>query len=324
MNCLKKSTLGMLLFSFLIITSCSLDPDSGSNDVDSLKEAYFVEDGTLNFNTREAYEETLNILSKMSSEELDIWQSELGKEFISSRTAFKNLDENSEIEFPSKIKGSYYGGFFTIVQERSGELEIVRTIDSNALASVSNDKGVLKIGSNFYLLSYDHVYEFQNREALNNLTLEAINNRSNQESAKIYNVTRSISHMGGENAAKVGTCNDDYDKRRRFRAELWITNTAPVYSGTGARVKHQKKVAGFWFASSANTLTLDVDGWFSQTGPVPGTVTENVDFTQTEYNEGNIDYAWNECFNASCSFDASARVEVAGVEGGKSGGCVIL
>jgi len=322
MNYLKRNSLGMLLFSFLLITSCSIDQDSGLDDVNSLnlQEAYFIEDGILNFVTREAYEETLNLLSKMTSDELDIWQSELGNEFVSSRTAFNNLDENSDIEFPNKIKGNYYGGFFTVLQERSGELEIVRTIDSNALATVANAKGVVKIGSNFYVLSYDQVYEFQNREMLNNLTSKAINDQNIQESVRIYNITRSISQTGHENAAKVGTCNDEYEKRRRFRAELWVTNTAPVYSGTGARVKHQKKVAGFWFASSANTLTLDVNGWFSQTGPAPGTVTQNIDFTQTKYNEGNIDYAWNECFSVACSFDASARVEVAGVEGGDSGG----
>ncbi|MEB2778106.1 hypothetical protein SYJ56_22525 [Algoriphagus sp. D3-2-R+10] len=326
MICLKKSYLGVLLFSFLIITSCSLDPNSGSDDVNSmnLENAYFVEDGILSFTTREAYEETLNLLSKMKPEELDSWQKELDPEFISSRSAFNLLDENSELNLPTKLMGNFHGGYYTVVKEKSGELEIVRTIDSNALATVANENGILKIGSKFYSISYDRLFEFENSEILKSLTFEAINNNDIGNSVRVFNISRSVSQVGEETAAKVGTCNDEYRNNWRFRAELWVTNTGPIYSGTGARAKHQKKVLGAWFAKSADIITLDVDGWFSQTGPGPGTVTENIDFTTTRYDDANIDYAWNECFNVACSFDASATVKVEGVERDRPGSCTIL
>lgn len=154
---------------------------------------------------------------------------------------------------------------------------------------------------------------------------DAFENNSNQNNLMVYPVTRSISFVGGENLARVGECNAEYDNgaTRRFRAELWITNTPPVYSGTGARAKHQRRRLGIWWANSADEITLDLNGTFSQTGPGPGTVSEAIDFTDHEFNTANIQWSWQECFNVACTFDASARVEVIGKNGPFTRNCVI-
>lgn len=307
------------------MTSCQPEfdgiPEAPISNSESI--SYWVEEGMLVFSSREVYEETLTSLSQLSDAELDVWEKSLADDFRSMRTAFSQVNPEELIpQIPEKSRKNYQEFFFTIQSDRYGELELIRPVDSDALASVLNDKGLVKIEDRYYFLTFDFVYEFKKLPDLSEGIVPVVELFENDLNVRKYPISREIQAFDGSNFARVGTCSDEYRRRWRVRGELWVTNTPPLYSGAGARAKHQRRRFGIWWARKADRISLDVDGEFSQTAFLT-TATESVDFTQIRYDKANIQWVWNECFNVACSFDADARVEVEGRYDGKGGSCVI-
>lgn len=319
------------LFSLLLLTyllsSCSDHTDfvlSGENDV---KNTVKVENGIMVFDTRKDYEHVMSEIASMDNSQLQEWEENLTSNFTSMRKAFENLtDEDIQSIDENGITDSY-SGFLSVIENRLGGKEAVMNVDSHALATVLNNDGLVRIGDKAYLINYYEVLEVSDNN-LETLTKGIdLNTLKNSKEVTIYNVTRQTTDLNGENLARIGECYDQYTSsspRYRFKGELWVSNTPPVYSGAGARAKHQRRRLNIWWANETSQISLKVDGTFSQSGPGGGYFSEVVDIDLTANSTANIQWAWYECFNVSCTFDADARVEVAGIgRTGNTQGCVI-
>lgn len=97
-----------------------------------------------------------------------------------------------------------------------------------------------------------------------------------------------------------------YDgKKRRLKGELWVNNTfGGLYSGVGARTKHQVKTLGIWWRKATCKIMLAVTGTYSYTSQGieygPYTVNYNSGWLT---DDGRDAYTFDFCvFAGGCTF----------------------
>ncbi len=311
----------ILLLLGLLFNSCN-DPFSSDLEIQKTRriEGVNLENGMLVFDSEIIYESVLSNISSLESEEANSWEDTNFPGFISQRMKFDNIEE-SDIANALERK-SYRSPVFSII-DNEGELQVYRNIDSDALATAANENGVLKIGEHIYYVGYEHIIKvpFVSKST----TEQWINSNWSvlPENAKFYNVDRTITRIADSRVnATVHDCHDEYRNKWRGLAELWVTNTGSIYSGTGARAKHQKKTFGIWWAKNAGTIRLTVDGDYSQYLNEANTFYETVNYDSgIRYNINKIQWVWYECFSIYCFFTADATITVDGSNDGYNFDC---
>ncbi|KAA1243212.1 hypothetical protein [Aquimarina sp. RZ0] len=266
-------------------------------------------DGVLKFDSEATFENTLRqLINKQNS--LDEWEKQFSG-FTSMRAAFDKL---SDKDLENIAVNESNEGFedLLIITESDGELEIRMNIDDLVLATIANQHGLVLIDDYAYKIRYNTLYKIKES------SLDKIVNIDNAKAQKLINTNEiesfPVSHqyydseLGNtedEDFAKADrTCNKRYwkKKRKRLKGEQWTTNIGPLYSGAGARTKHQKRSARIWFRNKTKQLRLKLNGSYTQYFEgIP--ITQNVaEDSGWQNDDGREAYLFDFCINANCSF----------------------
>jgi hypothetical protein len=206
------------------------------------QESLQVRNGRLLFATHDVFERTMIDISRMSASELRNRERANLKYFTSMRTRFESISDQERMEISEQLSTKGYEDVVTLVQDDTGDFEARINAGSLALATLFNDRGIVQIKDQAIRLEFDKskVIAFESEDKLAALITDGW--KSLPASAKIYSVeNNAVELTAGKSQARVGECEDRYLRDRRFKGELWISNTPPIYSGTGARSKHQNR-----------------------------------------------------------------------------------
>ncbi|MGY3795002.1 hypothetical protein [Aquimarina sp. 433] len=262
-----------------------------------------VINGMIVFESEEVFEETISKLMKNQSE-LDQWESQF-KSFTSMRSSYNNLSED-DYEKIEKNSTSYH--FQDILKITEGdEPEARMNIDDLVLATLVNHKGCLQIGQDVYKFRYDILYKtnFENIQNLNQIDLL---DKQSLKSVGIetFEVTHTYNEVDlSDNNKADRTCDKRYwkKKRKRLKGEQWTTHIGSLYSGAGARTKHQKRTARIWWRNKTKQLRLRVNGSYTQyLQGIPSPIINVNEDTGWVSDDGREAYTLNFCVNVNCTF----------------------
>lgn len=278
-------------------------------------DSLMVVNGRLVFENYDALSQTIKAISSFSVTDLQDWEKNKLDGYLSMRGRYERLTDVERLSISEKLSNDGFEEILTLVEDTDGEIEARLNAGTITLATLFNEHGILQIGDEVIKLEFDKskIVKYKSEQQL--LELHATKWKELPKEARIYQVSQSTVSMNtGKTAARVGTCEARYGRDKRFKGELWISNTPPIYSGTGARSKHQNRFLRVWWADNAPQLRLVVNGTFTQALVGGSTVSETISYdSQVRFNDNLVEYVWNECFNVSCLFDASATVTTSGV-----------
>lgn len=144
-----------------LVFSCDTKPDRDSLNPLSEVDAIDVVDGTLRFSSLSHFERVAAQLTKNQSKaDLNAWQAKFTG-FTSMRSAFKQLTETEMTQISSAKSTKGYENFL-LLKEDGDDLEAVRIIDSEVLATIFNKEGVVRFGDDAYKYVENEVYIIRN------------------------------------------------------------------------------------------------------------------------------------------------------------------
>ena len=266
----------------------------------------YEKNGILNFASETSFKTTIENLIK-NQNTLNEWETQFPN-FVSMRTAFENISDK-DIEAMSKIESNK--GFEDLVTftESNGELEARMNIDDLVLATIINKNGLVRIAESVYKVRYNILYKVEEK---NMEILKSIDDSKIQKSLQSYNIeSYPVTHNYYDyNITNVDlkadrTCKKTYWKknRKRLKGEQWTTNIGSLYSGAGARTKHQKRAVRIWWRNKTKKLRLRLNGSYTQIFngiPLPPTAVNEDSGWKND--DGREAYTFDFCVNASCSF----------------------
>lgn len=262
-----------------------------------------VLNGMIVFESEQVFEETIAKLMK-NQNELDQWESQF-KNFTSMRSSYNNLSEDDYEKIEKNNTSNYFHDLLKITE--GDEPEARMNIDDLVLATLVNHKGCLQIGQDVYKFRYDTLYKtnFENIQNLNQIDLL---DKQSLKSAGIetFEVTHNYNEIDLSDNKADRTCDKRYwkKKRKRLKGEQWTTHIGSLYSGAGARTKHQKRSARIWWRNKTKQLRLQVNGSYTQYFQgIPSPIINVNEDTGWASDDGREAYTLNFCVNASCTFE---------------------
>jgi hypothetical protein len=281
----NKRSILFYFFYVLLAIGCTKSPP--------LQSDFSILDGRIVFKDPSAFERTMRNL--FESKNLDGFEKTLGSNFYSMRTAYDNLaNEISDIDaFVRQHKQ-----VLSLITGTDGELEIERNIDDEQLATLVSDNGLLQIGQVLYRFSYNYVFK---TSVTPNLDIDDFLNTD--ENTLVYEVIPIVRTTSLR--SEVDNCIYEYQSgpRRRLKGELWINQIGGIYSGAGARTKHQQFFWPAWWRSATCKIRLDVSGTYKYTS---GGITYgpyNINYSSGWLTDDGRDaYTFDFCVNQSCTF----------------------
>lgn len=308
---MKKLTWSLVLclvVLFGIFTSCNNDDavettESSVTITDA--QNITIEKGMLKFASAADLESTIASLIK-DQNSLEQWESQFS-DYTSMRTAYENISEK-DIEMITNNKLDHKFKNIVTITGNDDDLEARMHIDDLVLATLTNENGLLQIGDQVYKITYNTLYKASEKNIESLLAIEELkNNKSMEESGiETFEVTHQYYTINGSDTYKADrTCDKRYWKknRKRLKGEQWTTNIGSLYSGAGARTKHQKRSLRIWWRDRTQKLRLKLNGSYTQVfnGIPQPSVTVNSD-SGWKNDDGREAYTFDFCINVSCSF----------------------
>lgn len=254
---MKKIQTICLMSLVALVFSCDTKPERDSlnplGEIDAIK----VVDGTLRFSSFSHFERVAAELTKNQSKTgLNAWQAKFTG-FTSMRSAFKQLTETemTQIGLTKSTKG--YENFL-LLKEDGNELEAVRVIDSDVLATIFNKDGVVRFGDDAYKYVEDKVY------VIRNFTPQKLKSLSQVKEVIHLSVVnkRNARMMDARNECIVTYQSGGYNRLvgdYTLVTPLFGSNSGP-FNRVKAAAKSQKRVLGVWFDNAIPRLHLEVTG----------------------------------------------------------------
>ncbi|REA60080.1 hypothetical protein DSL64_15475 [Dyadobacter luteus] len=299
-----------LLFGFLIILiACNragfesetpLVPVDNADIQNSARIGLFED--ALHFRSKAEFDSTLMYLRE-NQDKLDIWERDFSN-FKSMRTKYNELSDE-DLEKTTEQNIDQYNGLLKIITDKDGETEIDRMIDDPVLSTIVNERGYVIVGDRAYRFSFEELSftDLKNVDLLKNITENKSRIGSIPIESRLVPITSS-----GRILARVETCSNEYQARRRVKGEIWITSILEFYSGAGVRTKHQRRTAGVWFRQKIDKLALTVNARITQY--VSGIIPPVADFPVSwdsgwKDNEGQVEFTFESCIFVDCTFEVS-------------------
>lgn len=312
-----RITLCIAVLSVVILSACDqneLVPQTVDNEFSTEIEASTEIDGAqiingrLAFDSKLTFENVVLTLGGMSDADLMRWQNENLPGFTSVYERFENLtdDDINKIASQETVNGYQHIAY---LRPDGEDMELVRTIDHDALAVLTNENGVLQIADRVYYMGYESTLEVISPSEQDIKTLTQTN-WDGSVNIDIFDhpTKRTFSSTTSREETTV-TCDRYYYKknRRRWKHEA-VVNEGWLTSGINSTVKHQAKILGVWGNSSGNSLVLHVIGTFWQGDPInpsgPGH-TEFVNDRQGPFlSTKKLKWSFYTCVLTSCEFSA--------------------
>ena len=288
----------------LFLSSCDKEESIQSTET---SQSITLKNGMIIFNTSDDFEKTIESLMK-NQNNLDQWEKNFNG-FTSMRTAYDNLSEDDMQKIASNKSSHHFRDILKISDDQ--EPEALMNIDDEVLATLVNEQGLLQIGNEVYKFRYDMLYKTAYKD------LDKLANIDNYSKADLKNnniETFEVSHNYfvtelSENFKADRTCDRRYWKkdRKRLKGEQWTTNLGSLYSGAGARTKHQKKTLGIWWRNKTQRLRLRLNGNYTQVFqgiPQPPIAVNEDSGWATD--DGREAYTFDFCVNVNCSFQINS------------------
>jgi hypothetical protein len=243
------------------------------------------------------------------------------------RAAYENLTEADMQKIAQQNSNEGYEGFLTIIGNGDNQ-ELVMNVDVGFVGTLINRDGLLQIDKKIIKAGYSEtkVTETSNEEDLKRLMASNWKNGGNRK-IETFPVIRSLIPLNNaRTTGREATCEDRYKTDRRFKTELWITNLAPIYTGAGARAKHQNRFMRIWWSDNAPEIRLQVEGNFIKlnAGLCLFGGCDEYEFVRydsdVQYDQSIIEWVWKDNFAPGFDerYDASATVTSSGI--GDDGG----
>lgn len=236
----------------------SLAPMSGVDEIQ-------VRDGILHFSSLKHFERTVSLLTKNQSKaDLNTWQAKFAG-FTSMRSAFKQLTE-AEITQISLAKSNKGYENFLLLKQDGDDLEAVRVIDSEVLATIFNEQGVVRFGNDAYKYLENKVY------IIRNFTPQKLKNLDQTKEVIYLSVAnkRNARVLDARDECIVTYRSDGYNRLvadYTLVTPLFGSNSGP-FTRVKAAAKSQKRVFGIWWDNAIPRLHLEVTGaTYTNTGP---------------------------------------------------------
>jgi hypothetical protein len=232
--------------SFLML-SCSKDgqPDLKKADV-------FVEEGIVNFKSKEVFDEYVkDFLTEKKQASLKELKA---NGFNSNLDYFKSITESEWDEM--KKNGSILTKYQNVLMEvvRNEEKYVEKRIDDPFLGDISNKSNMFVIANDLYKVDYDSFYKLKNtKENRDNFILK----NAQRIEIKSYDLTqnkkaRTILDVGNQHSY---THNGQYMKAT---FDLTWTNVDGYYSNISGRTRHYGRFLGIWYQQSVAQIEVQV------------------------------------------------------------------
>jgi hypothetical protein len=317
----------------LLLTSCKDQTPEPNNDMVASQviltriEGVTIVNGRLRFSSQEIYKQVLQQLHLLKYSQLAQWERQNLPGFTSMRAAYENLTEADMQKIAQQNSNEGYEGFLTIIGNGDNQ-EVVMNVDVGFVGTLINRDGLLQIDKKIIKAGYSEtkVAETSSEEDLKQLLASNWKNEGNRK-IETYPVIRSLIPLNNaRTTGREATCEDRYKSDRRFKTELWITNLAPIYTGAGARAKHQNRFMRIWWSDNAPEIRLQVEGNFIKlnAGLCLFGGCDEYEFVRydsdVQYDQSIIEWVWKDNFAPGFDerYDASATVTSSGI--GDDGG----
>jgi len=305
---MKKTLLRLFYLASVVVLVVACNKDKIDQDTatpQALEKPISVVNGRLVFSSKESFEATIGTLKKQQNQ-LRKWESQFDG-FTSMNTAYENLTESDFEKMAAANTTDGYENIITFVGVGE-QREAVINIEDPLMASLVNKDGLLQIGEDVYKINYDQVVKVKVSD-INKLEGARLSNKN--ASLEVLPVTHTVlSEASSPNGriAEERVCTQEYRTsggiggiKKRLVGEIYATTIGVLYSGVGARTKHQQRIGGVWFRKRTNQIRLTVTGQFVYYGV--GSRTENVNYDSgIQTDDGRDAYTFRFCFNASCEF----------------------
>lgn len=145
----------------IIIAGCEKEIDTSPNIDDNKTKAedkLVVKNGMLSFSSQKLFEETREMITHMSEDELNIWEADLG--FMSLRTKQnKVLDELDMVDTDEEVYSilSENPNLFQIVEDRNQEPELAEIVDDKVYTALADINGMYVVENTTYKVLKDVV-----------------------------------------------------------------------------------------------------------------------------------------------------------------------
>lgn len=160
----------LLLALSCLFFSCKKENLQQSPIVEQAK-SLKLNDGILEFASEKQLQETILFLKSLrTSGSLEDWENQWAG-FKSMRTAYNSITEKDQEIIAQSNSAKGYHRFLSLVGE-GDERQAVRNIMDDALATIVNHQGLLKIDGKFRLYRYDGLINFSNKTLVESSVLD--------------------------------------------------------------------------------------------------------------------------------------------------------
>lgn len=265
----------------------------------SQSELLKVKEGIFEFSSEAKFKETITYLKTLNDRgSLDKWESQW-QGFRSMRTAYNQISEEDQriIDRNSSAKG--YERFLSIIGE-GDDRQAIRNVMDDALATLTNEKGVVKVGGVYRFYRYDSILEFTDKQLIDSELLVEMQSPDVSKGIKLIPLqkttkTHTISlDAVNDYAESQGPLNEYWHNSRKYRVVgiIWCDGPPSSYNEIGGITKHQKRVFGsIWYDDNVSTIRLKYDAVVYVGYNGGQNVAINYDFSPS--NQGYYNYSQN-------------------------------
>jgi hypothetical protein len=248
-----------------------------------------TKDGILLFENSDDFFKTINLIPKMTDEELDAWENKLG--FTSVRTIqnefyakLESFDEKTITEKDIRNLVEQYKNYFEIVIEENGDEEIKEKIEDKSISAICNADMLVIKGENLtkYTNSSQISTKFENINKL--MQSDNIEYYNEDKNFRIYIYKNENSKHGcGEDSEPQITEETTNPARRawiQFTSGYDHSNFTNWAAYSKCRVWGQKKVLGIWYNYNGYLYLKNMQNVVNYWTNISGTMT-NLNYTKT-------------------------------------------
>ena len=295
---MKKFLTSALVYVFFVYSLTSCKPDKAEPSRDYSQSSFLeVQDGILVFSSEDKFDKTLSFLKTLRTKgSLEEWESQYVG-FKSMRTAYNQLKEQDYMIIDGNNSAKGYEQFLSIIGE-GNDRQAVRNVMDDALATLTNHNGLVKVGGKYRLYRYDATVEFLDNKITNDPNLYTVKSSDVTRNIRVIPTQRTIrttvisSDVVNGYEDRQGPLNEYWSGNRKHRVVgiIYCDGPPTSFNSIGGTTKHQKRVFGsIWYDNDVSSIRLKYDAVVRVGANGGQDVTVNYDFTVN--NQGYYNYS---------------------------------